>query len=420
MSLSEYALRLARHIAHVSEQGLRDPMAWDEIVAAFDADDRSQLAEAAFELEIDGLLSVARGSNDPHGISHIRPYYELYWTFDGEVLNYPTAQDIAELAQRLLDDETLGSAPKLKDAVGWSLRRFNPAFARIIEEFPDGRISGESQADYPSRFVIVTAEDRVRLRHLLEELSPAEEPDVWESQRPSATAEDETVQARQTSAANKQSFIGLILTHPFWSGISGIAALVALVVALKPTLDVENGGDQTPATQLTQQEPVVPAINDDELLRDNETTELPVVTVAYDPDFLGRVHVPLPNITDARSAGDLLNGAPFHYTHFSIAIDERRRLALYSAANIDRSRLQDIGRAQIGNEWRLDDRVPRGLQRGDDLYVRNDFDRGHLVRYKEVSWGTPSEALAAAQATQTYTNTTPQHKDFNRRAWSFL
>ena len=426
--LSEYALRLARHIAHVSEKGLRSPISWPEIVASFDADDRGQLAEAAFELELCGLLKVSRGANDPDGIAHLRPYFELYWAFDGEVLNYPTERDVATLIEHLLADANLGSAPKLLEAVGWSPRRFNPAFARIVDVFPDGRVSGEVQPNYPAMAVIMTSEDRARLRQLLAELDLEADDDGGATKIEPAAAEQNTTepplaalgQALENTAL-KKNVVDFILEHRYWTGIGGIAAIVALVISIWPesgTRPATTNGSITAPAEQPEETPSAIVPSETETLRDNETENPATLTIAYDADFLGRVHIPLPNITDARAAGDLLDGAPFHYTHFSIAIDERRGLALYAAANIDRAQSRDIRRDQIGDKWRLDSRVPRDLQRGDDLYVGNDFDRGHLVRYKEVAWG--ENALAAAQATQTYVNTTPQHKDFNRRAWSYL
>lgn len=80
------------------------------------------------------------------------------------------AQDVATLIRLILDDKSLGAAAKLHEKTGWGARRFNPAFARIVMEIPEGRVSQELQADYPARYVAIMPEDRVRLRRLLEDI----------------------------------------------------------------------------------------------------------------------------------------------------------------------------------------------------------------------------------------------------------
>jgi len=168
--LSPFAIRLAHHISQLSENGLPDPISWGSLVEHFRDEDRPHMVEAVFELENAGLITVSGAINVPDGISHIRPSYDLFWRFDPEVFNVEIEEDVATLIRLILDDDALGSAELLHEQVGWTRRRFNPAFARIVEEFPEGRVSQELQADYPSRFVAVTPEDRVSLKRLLENI----------------------------------------------------------------------------------------------------------------------------------------------------------------------------------------------------------------------------------------------------------
>ncbi|MWV50308.1 DNA/RNA non-specific endonuclease [Rathayibacter sp. VKM Ac-2803] len=99
------------------------------------------------------------------------------------------------------------------------------------------------------------------------------------------------------------------------------------------------------------------------------------------------------------------------YTHFEVLLDPERRLALSTAVNIDGARLLDLGR---GDDWHLDDRIPASEQTGPEVYARNDFDRGHLVRRRDPVWGEPAEARAANVDSFCYTNAAPQASGFNQ------
>lgn len=173
--LSEYAIRLAQHVAHTSERGLKDRLSWAELVERFPTEDRARMAEAAFELKQRGLLQLSEGGT-ADGIAYVRPEYELYWYFDQPAFNYNTAADTVVLIEYLLQDETTGmrGAKALLEAQEWPLRRFNPAFARIVAEFPDERKSqAQSNEPYPAAGVLMTAEERVKLRQLADALRPA-------------------------------------------------------------------------------------------------------------------------------------------------------------------------------------------------------------------------------------------------------
>ena len=114
----------------------------------------------------------------------------------------------------------------------------------------------------------------------------------------------------------------------------------------------------------------------------------------YNPDFLG-ITIPLPELTPTALAfGPLarVEGADdniLRYTHFSIAMCETRRLAFYTAVNIEGS--QWVGLERRDDEWFFDPRVPIELQVGNDFYSNepggNFFDRGHLVRRQDPIWG---------------------------------
>jgi DNA/RNA endonuclease G (NUC1)/V8-like Glu-specific endopeptidase len=143
----------------------------------------------------------------------------------------------------------------------------------------------------------------------------------------------------------------------------------------------------------------------------------------YDPEFLGtgslRVHFPKLPPGEARNASRLLNppaGADRHelkYHHYSVVMNGKRRLAFFTAVNIDGKKARDISRET--DKWFFDPRISRQEQVGNELYASNPFDRGHLVRRLDPAWGrTERIAKVANDDTFHFTNCSPQHERFNQ------
>lgn len=141
----------------------------------------------------------------------------------------------------------------------------------------------------------------------------------------------------------------------------------------------------------------------------------------YDQNFLGgsSVRVPLPKLSPEMKAQAAVNneasGAdkfvlPYH--HYSVVMNKERRLAFFTAVNIDGSIFYNIKRET--DKWIFDPRLDKDEQTGNDVYKDNPLDRGHLVRRLDPAWGT-SQALAKVANDDTFhfTNCTPQHHDFN-------
>jgi endonuclease G len=143
----------------------------------------------------------------------------------------------------------------------------------------------------------------------------------------------------------------------------------------------------------------------------------------YRHDFLGdgKFEVPLPElgegldevavVIDENAKGTERFTLP--YTHFSIATHKERRMALFTASNIDGALSRKIKRNK--DVWAFDPRIDADFQIGNDLYKGNDLDRGHLVRRLDPTWG--DEAKQAELDTFFFTNCTPQHSGFNQRLW---
>ena len=103
------------------------------------------------------------------------------------------------------------------------------------------------------------------------------------------------------------------------------------------------------------------------------------------------------------------------YHRFSLVMHRTRRLAIYSAANVDFNGRYDMTRPK--DVWRIDPRIDVAAQLTAAFYTHNQFDRGHLTRREDLEYGaTPSEALACAADTCHWTNCTPQHARFNESA----
>jgi endonuclease G len=95
-------------------------------------------------------------------------------------------------------------------------------------------------------------------------------------------------------------------------------------------------------------------------------------------------------------------------------VREDRRLAYFCAANIDGESLR---RPRRPRSFRLDPRLHDDQQAGEELYARNDLDRGHLIRRLDPVWGAKEEADQANRDTMFFPNIAPQHKDLNQKIW---
>jgi endonuclease G len=140
----------------------------------------------------------------------------------------------------------------------------------------------------------------------------------------------------------------------------------------------------------------------------------------YAEDFLGEFVVPLP-VPDPADRGDVLpvgddeNGR-LDYTHFSVVMSRSRRIALFTAVNIDGGESVSVPRGP--DRWALDGRIPADAQAGEELYANNGLDRGHLVRREDPNWG--ADAATANADTFHFTNCSPQMAAFNQQTWLSL
>jgi endonuclease G len=158
----------------------------------------------------------------------------------------------------------------------------------------------------------------------------------------------------------------------------------------------------------------------------------------YRPDFLELDDdrpVPLPTLTarGKRAAARLRNGSvELKYSKFSIVMHRQRRMALFTASNVDwsaavrtvkgrkPSRRDLTGLPEgVSEAWVTDPRIPSDHQLPDAFYTkdRGTFDKGHLVRRDDVCWGRSFRDMRIANGdTFRTTNCSPQVADFNQGA----
>ncbi|UBU08489.1 DNA/RNA non-specific endonuclease [Nonomuraea gerenzanensis] len=198
-------------------------------------------------------------------------------------------------------------------------------------------------------------------------------------------------------------------------------AQAPLTITLTPPFDIRLRGGLEPATgtgPAAEAAPEAIRIDPDYARRRG-----------YDPDFLPGAHrVPLPTLHPElvplaainRHAGD----GPAHvlkYHHFSVVMNRQRRLAFFTAVNIDGETSLRIRRDP--DRWIYDPRLPHSEQAGEEVYRDNPLDRGHLVRRLDPAWGAShTVAKSANDDTFHFTNCTPQHRDFNQNqtTWAGL
>ncbi|MDQ6434254.1 DNA/RNA non-specific endonuclease [Mesorhizobium sp. LHD-90] len=137
----------------------------------------------------------------------------------------------------------------------------------------------------------------------------------------------------------------------------------------------------------------------------------------FDKDFLAGFQVDMAKPVGARSrdvspvGGDA--SGRLDYRNFSIVMSASRRIAMFTAVNIEGERSVSIERRD--DKWSLDGRLPVEAQLGEALYAGNRLDRGHLVRREDPNWGP--DALVANEDTFHFTNCAPQMDVVNQKTW---
>ncbi len=150
----------------------------------------------------------------------------------------------------------------------------------------------------------------------------------------------------------------------------------------------------------------------------------------YNENFLqtGKVPLPKPNTALAKHVAPLRAEEPrakegmLHYEHFSLILHKTRRVAIFTATNIDGDTFKNVDRDTglvndaEGDTWYKDPRISESFYLGQSFYssTSNYFDRGHLTRRTDPTWGDAKVAERANADTFHFTNCSPQHFRFNQ------
>jgi endonuclease G, mitochondrial len=153
------------------------------------------------------------------------------------------------------------------------------------------------------------------------------------------------------------------------------------------------------------------------------TLKNPLTDGGYKTDFLGsKFKIRLPELNSEQKKDRVTTStgsSKLDYIHFSVVMCKSRRLAYYTAVNIDGTAWQNNSRK---GSWQDDPRIKQENQLGQRLYSasKSDFDRGHLVRREDPEWGTKKTSEDAGKNTFWFPNCAPQHLKLNQKIWAEL
>jgi hypothetical protein len=160
------AASLAAALARAPGDGMRGrPRNLHDLCDLLPDCEPANIEDAAFELADFGLVDIKRAIGK--GNWWIQLPQQFYEQIDHQVMdwNSNTHDDARRLAELLLEDNGRQRTSVLQLASGWEKRRFNPAFRALLHYVLV--YSNEIQADYPSSSVVLTSDDRARLRRLI-------------------------------------------------------------------------------------------------------------------------------------------------------------------------------------------------------------------------------------------------------------
>ena len=202
------------------------------------------------------------------------------------------------------------------------------------------------------------------------------------------------------------------------------------IVVRVPGLQAPTAAVEIPSAQARPQESGAERVKPDENYENRN---------GYNPRFLRGFQIPLPTLADEKlgEAAVLLepeDGANPHelrYQNFSIVMNAERKMAYFTACNIDGAHLVPLNRdgtrgsnesfsetdqPEASETWYADPRISLSDQHGQEIYSKQKpshlFDRGHQVRRLDPVWGR--SAVRANADTFHFNNCCPQAAPFNQ------
>ncbi len=214
---------------------------------------------------------------------------------------------------------------------------------------------------------------------------------------------------------------GILCTHPTPSPASSSATSTKIQIPIE--INVQVGADGTVSANASVDsaatgDPVAEAFESFGIDRDYSNRN------GYDEEFLG-LTLPMPGLTDTQLLMTAINQESEYeddyeltYHNFSVVMNKVRRIAFFTAVNIDGGTLRAIRRKSSGghHSWIADPRIePDEQTNNEDHYKHNPLDRGHLVRRLDSAWGgSRRDAARGIVDTFHFTNCTPQYNKFNQ------
>jgi len=223
------------------------------------------------------------------------------------------------------------------------------------------------------------------------------------------------------------------------SGTSSISRLRVTAMAQGTRIDlpigyaaeIEHVGSSAPPMPATK------AADGGDMIAATEAYKAPVIDSkyenrkGYDKNFLSEA-IALPRVTKTSLAAKMSSGGTaIPYEHFSIVMHKARRLAMFTACNVDateKARRPDpsktYSRKTLGGlaegdieKWVPEERIDAAHQLPDAFFKndRKSFDKGHVVRRDDVVWGkTYAQVRRANGDSYHVTNCSPQVAAFNQ------
>lgn len=158
--LGPLAIKVGLWASKESAHGYGDFVPEDELIAAFPDATVDELGFAIAELAKEDFINTT--AYIAKRLPRITTNPNLYFTFDPHVLQTDPAIDAAALGDLILKKGFVEAA-QLHDECGWPLRRFNPAFAYLLTQIDDERVSKTNVPDYPAYGFLLMDSERVDL-----------------------------------------------------------------------------------------------------------------------------------------------------------------------------------------------------------------------------------------------------------------
>ena len=164
--VSSLALDVAFHILQANQSGRCDPLPFDALCGALAGAEKGTVEEAAAELSSQGYAKISSAIGNP--IRAVSPTNSMFLAFDLAATGHDTRADALIVARLWLEDEATRSVYRLSKQLDWGPRRLNPALLVLRPVFADGRWSQEIHPSLAITAVLVTAEERFKLRRIVE------------------------------------------------------------------------------------------------------------------------------------------------------------------------------------------------------------------------------------------------------------